>query len=265
MPNFAANLSMMYTEWPFLERFAAAAADGFAGVEFLFPYEHAPAELASRVQGAGLRQVLFNAPPGDWQAGDKGLASVPGQEDAFRRAIDTALEYARHLRCPSVHVMAGVAGPDEDRAARRALYVRNLAWAAAHAAPHGVSLMIEPINTRDIPGYFLNHQAEAHAIREEVGAANLRVQMDFYHCQIVEGDLISRLRRHIGGIGHMQVAGVPARHEPDAGRSNEINYERVFEAIDQTGYAGWVGCEYRPRAGTREGLGWLRQWRARPA
>lgn len=265
MPKFAANVSMMYAEWPFLERFAAAAEDGFAAVEFLFPYEHAPAELAARVHGAGLAQALFNAPPGDWQAGEKGLASVPGREDEFRRAIDTALEYARHLRCPSVHVMAGTVAAGEDRTARRALYVRNLAWAARQAAPHGVTLMIEPINTRDIPGYFLNRQDEAHAIREEVGAANLRVQMDFYHCQIVEGDLIARLRRHIAGIGHMQVAGVPDRHEPDAGRSNEVNYARVFEAIDAVGYAGWVGCEYRPRAGTRAGLAWLREWRERRA
>ena len=265
MPRFAANLSMLYTEWDFLDRFAAAAEDGFAGVECLFPYEHPAAEVAARLQGAGLVQALFNAPPGDWTAGEKGLATLPGREDEFRRAIDTALEYARHLRCASVHVMAGLlpeGASAAERAARRALYVENLAWAARQAAPQGVTLMIEPINTRDIPGYFLNRQDEAHAIRAEVGAPNLKVQMDFYHCQIVEGDLIAKLRRWVDGIGHMQVAGVPERHEPDAGLTNEVNYFRVFEAIDEAGYRGWVGCEYRPRAGTRAGLGWLHAWRA---
>ena len=258
MPRFAANLSMLYPEHAFLDRFAAAAADGFKAVEYLFPYEHDPAELARRLQAHGLEQVLFNAPPGDFAAGERGIACLPGREDEFRAGIATALGYAQALACPRVHVMAGLVPPDADRAALRATYLGNLAWAAAQAAPRGVDVLIEPINTRDIPGYFLNRQAEAHAIIDEVGADNLKVQMDLYHLQIVEGDVAMKLRRYLptGKVGHLQIAGVPLRHEPDQG---ELNHDYLFDVIDELGYAGWIGCEYRPAGSTSAGLGWLKR------
>ncbi|MBO1014557.1 hydroxypyruvate isomerase family protein [Achromobacter sp. SD115] len=257
MPRLAANLSMMYTEHPFLDRFAAAARDGFMGVEFLFPYEFAAAELKARLQAQGLTQALFNAPPGDWAGGERGTASLPGRESEFRRGVDLALEYAVALGNRKLHVMAGLIQPGQDRAAHRAIYLENLAWAARAAATAGVTVLIEPINPRDIPGFFLNRQDEAQAICAEVGAENLKVQFDIYHCQIVEGDIAVKLKRDMAAIGHIQIAGVPDRHEPDLG---ELNYPYLFEQIDALGYAGWIGCEYRPRAGTSAGLGWARPY-----
>ena len=260
MPRFAANLSMMYNEHAFLDRFGAAAKDGFRGVEFLFPYAFAAADIRARLDTHGLTQALFNLPPGNWEAGERGLASLPGREAEFRAALDTALSYARVLGNDRLHAMAGLIRPDQDRARHRATYLQNLAIAAREAASLGITIVIEPINTRDIPGFFLNRQDEAHAICAEVGAPNLKVQMDFYHCQIVEGDLAMKLRQYIGGVGHIQIAGVPERHEPDLG---EINYPYLFALMDEVGYAGWVGCEYRPKAGTSEGLGWFAPWRGR--
>jgi len=257
MPRLAANLSMMYTEHPFLDRFAAAAADGFEGVEFLFPYEFAAAEIQSRLDAHGLTQALFNAPPGDWTAGERGIASLPGREDEFRRGLDQALEYAAVLGNRHLHVMAGLIGPGQERAVHRDVYLKNLALAARTATTAGVTVVIEPINTRDIPGFFLNRQDDAQAIRAEVGADNLKVQFDIYHCQIVEGDIAVKLERDMAGIGHIQVAGVPDRHEPDLG---ELNYPYLFQRIDALGYAGWIGCEYRPRAGTSQGLGWAQPY-----
>jgi len=262
MPQFAANLSMMYTEHDFLSRFGAAAADGFTAVEYLFPYAFDRAELAARLQQHGLVQALFNAPPGDFDRGERGLACLPDRVDEFRRGlVEQALPYAQALGCRRLHVMAGLAPAGADRARLRATYVENLAWAAAQAARAGVALMIEPINTRDIPGFFLNRQDEAHAIVQEVGAANLQVQMDLYHCQIVEGDLAMKLRQYLptGRVGHIQIAGVPERHEPDLG---ELHYPYLFQLIDELGWAGHVGAEYRPRAGTSAGLGWFAPWRA---
>ncbi len=258
MPRFSANLSFLYTELPFLDRFAAAARDGFRAVEFGFGYEFPAEEIAARLRENGLTQVLINAPPGDSAAGERGLAALPGREEEFAATLATALAYARMLACPRVHVLAGVL-PEGADAGRRALYrstyVRNLRVAATSAAGHGVALTIEPINPRDLPGYFLNTQAEAHAIRAEVGAANLSVQMDLYHAQIVEGDLSEKLRRWLPHIGHIQIAGVPGGHEPDIG---EINYRHLFALLDELGYEGWVGCEYRPLAGTSAGLGWMK-------
>ncbi|MBK7260934.1 MAG: hydroxypyruvate isomerase family protein [Rubrivivax sp.] len=262
MPQFAANLSMMYTEFDVLDRFGAAAEDGFKAVEFLFPYAFERAPLAQRLADQGLKQVLLNGPPGDWDRGERGLACLPDRRDEFRRGIvDQALPYALALQCPRIHVMAGLAPAGADRAALRATYVDNLAWAAAQAASVGVELLIEPINTRDIPGFFLNRQDEAHAIVAAVGALNLKVQMDLYHCQIVEGDVATKLRLYLstGKVGHIQIAGVPQRHEPDRG---ELNYPYLFELIDELGYQGHVGAEYRPRAGTRAGLAWFAPWKA---
>ncbi|ANW53574.1 hydroxypyruvate isomerase family protein [Burkholderia pseudomallei] len=254
MPRFAANLTMMYNEHAFLERFAAAARDGFKAVEYLFPYEFPAAELKARLDAHGLVQALFNAPPGDWAAGERGIASLPGREDEFRRAIDTSLDYARVIGNDTLHVMAGLIAPTQDRARHRDVYLRNLAHAAEAARAQNVTIVIEPINPRDMPGFFLNRQDDAQAICREVGAPNLLVQFDCYHCQIVEGDLAMKLTRDIAGIGHIQIAGVPQRHEPDVG---EIHYPYLFELIDALGYDGWIGCEYRPKAGTSEGLGWL--------
>ncbi|AIO69195.1 2-oxo-tetronate isomerase [Burkholderia oklahomensis] len=254
MPRFAANLTMMYNEHAFLDRFAAAARDGFKAVEYLFPYDFPAAELKARLDAHGLVQALFNAPPGDWAAGERGIASLPGREDEFRRAIDTALDYARVIGNGKIHVMAGLIAPTQDRAKHRDTYLRNLAHAAEAARAENVAIVIEPINPRDMPSFFLNRQGDAQAICREVGAPNLKVQFDCYHCQIVEGDLATKLERDIAGIGHIQIAGVPERHEPDVG---EINYPYLFELIDALGYDGWIGCEYRPKAGTSEGLGWL--------
>jgi len=266
MPRFAANLSMLYNEHTFLDRFAAAAADGFAAVEYLFPYAYQAEELAAHLRDHGLEQVLFNAPPGDWDHGERGMACLPGREDEFKRGVDQALSYAQALRCPRVHVMAGLAPAGSERAALHATYVTNLAWAAARAAPLGIDVLIEPINTRDIPGFFLNRQDHAHEVVAEVGAANLKVQMDLYHCQIVEGDLAKKLERYLptGAVGHLQIAGVPERQEPDVG---DVNYAYLFALIDSLGYAGHVGAEYRPRiatpGGTSAGLAWFQPYRTR--
>ena len=262
MPQFAANLSMMYTEVDFLDRFAAAAKDGFKAVEYLFPYAVDRAQLAQQLADHGLKQSLFNGPPGDWEKGERGMACLPGREDEFRRSItELALPYAKALQCPRVHVMAGLAPAGADRARLRATYVANLAWAAQQAASAGITLCIEPINTRDIPGFFLNRQDEAHAIVQEVGADNLKVQMDLYHCQIVEGDLAMKIRQYLptGRVGHIQIAGVPERHEPDRG---ELNYDYLFRLLDELGWAQPIGAEYRPRAGTSAGLGWFAPWKA---
>jgi hydroxypyruvate isomerase len=258
MLSFAANLSMMYTEHPFLERFAAAAADGFEAVEFLFPYEHAPDEIASRLRRHGLVQALFNLPPGDFARGERGIAALPGREEEFAESAERALPYALATGCRRLHAMAGLAPADADLAAMRATYVANLRHAARRLAEHGITLLIEPINTRDIPGYFLNLQHAAHDVVAEVGAPNLKVQMDLYHCQIMEGDLVRKIERWLPGVGHFQIAGVPERHEPDSG---EVNYAHLFERLEALGWDGHIGCEYRPRAGTSEGLGWLRRYR----
>jgi hydroxypyruvate isomerase len=267
MPRFAANLTMLYNEHNFLDRFAAAAKDGFKAVEFLFPYAHDAKALAGRLRDAGLQQVLFNAPPGDWDAGERGLACLPGREAEFRAGIQRALDYAQALDCPRIHVMAGIAPPGAEPASLRATYLANLAWAATQAAASGRDVLIEPINTRDVPGYYLNRQDTAHALVRETGAPNLKVQFDLYHCQIVEGDVATKIRHYLptGRVGHFQLAGVPERHEPSLG---ELNYNYLFDVIDEVSAAcnwqGWVGCEYRPRlgpvaGGTSSGLGWLRR------
>lgn len=266
MPRFAANLSMLYNEHAFLDRFEAAAQDGFQAVEYLFPYAFEAQELARRLAGHGLRQVLFNAPPGDWEAGERGLACLPGREAEFRAGFANALAYAEALDCPRVHVMAGLAPPGAERARLQATYETNLAWAAAQAAGAGREVLIEPINPRDIPGFFLNRQDEAHRIVQAIGAPNLKVQMDLYHCQIVEGDVAMKIRQYLptGRVGHLQIAGVPERHEPDRG---ELHHPYLFAVIDEVsaacGWDGWIGCEYRPARGaqpgaTSAGLGWLR-------
>ena len=265
MPQFAANLSLMYTELPFLERFAAAASDGFTAVEYLYPYAFDPAELAARLRGNCLRQVLFNAPPAGlertamaaaWEQGARGTAALPGREAEFRAGVQEALRYAQALDCPRIHLMAGLLPEGATRESLLGQVVSNLRWAAALAGAQGCQVLIEPINQRDMPRYFLNRQDHAHALLDAVDSPHLKVQMDLYHCQIVEGDVASKLRQYLptGRVAHIQIAGVPERHEPDRG---ELHYPYLFEVIDHAAYSGWVGCEYRPAAGTSAGLGWL--------
>jgi len=258
MPRFAANLSMLYVEHPFMDRFAAAAKDGFKAVEILFPYEFDVKEIKQRMDDNGLISVLFNSPPGDWAKGERGLSSLPGREDDFKRSIDLAISYAQVLGTRCLHVMPGVIGPNDDRARHRATYVKNLYYAATQAASIGLTAQIEPINSRNIPGAFLNYQEEAHAVVGEVGA-NLKVQMDLFHCQVVEGDVAMRMRKYLptGNVSHIQVAGAPDRHEPSTG---EQNYPYLFSVLDELGYSGWVGAEYNPKAGTSEGLGWVKPY-----
>ena len=241
MPRFAANLTMLYDEHPFLDRFAAAARDGFRAVEFLFPYAWPAAELSARLQAHGLQQVLFNAPPGDWEGGERGIACLAKRVDDFRRGFEQALSYAEALGCPRIHVMAGLAPARAEAAGLRATYEANLAWAASQAASAGRDVLIEPINGRDMPGYHLQRQDDAHGIVERLGAANLKVQMDLYHCQIVEGDVTTRIRKYLptGRVGHLQIAGVPERHEPDTG---ELDYGYLLRVVDDVAAAcGWEG------------------------
>jgi 2-dehydrotetronate isomerase len=282
MPKFAANLSMLYPEIDFLDRFEAAALDGFKAVEFLFPYAYDKHQLAARLKDNGLQQVLFNGPPGGsdpagigkaWDGGTRGLACLPGSEEVFIKGIALALEYADALNCPRLHVMAGLVplgtSAEEKQTLYRRTYVQNIRYAAKLAAQQNVNILIEPINTRDIPGFFLNRQDHAHELIGEIGEPNVKVQFDLYHCQIVEGDVASKIRQYLptGRVGHFQIAGVPERHEPDVG---EMNYPYLFKVIDEVsrecGWDGWIGCEYRPArgstpGGTRQGLAWLKSAR----
>lgn len=267
MLKFAANLSWLYTELPFLDRFEAAARDGFTGVECLFPHEHPTSEIATRLSHCGLEMVLFNARPGDWARGERGLACLAGREDDFRRSIHEALARAQALSCPHVHVMAGLCAQDDSDAHAVASWQRyetRLTWAAEQARQAGTTLLIEPINPRDMPGYLLTHQAQAHELVQRTGSPYLGVQMDLYHCQIVEGDVTRRLRQGVssGRVRHIQIAAVPDRGEPDQG---ELRHEHVLEELTGLGYGGWIGCEYKPRqagaGGTTAGLTWLAPWR----
>jgi len=259
MPKFAANISMMFNELPFLDRFAAARAAGFEAVEFLFPYEHPAEEIAKRLEGNGLQNVLFNAPPGDWIKGERGMASLPDRRAEFRESIKRALEYSAALKCPRLHVMAGLIPAGVPRDTLLATYAANLDFAAEECAKLGVKPVIEPINHRDIPGFFLNTTTEATRIIDAIGPERLGLQFDLYHCQITEGDVTRKAQELLPYIAHMQVADTPGRNEPGTG---EVNWPFVFDAIDASGYRGWIGCEYRPKGETLAGLGWLAKYRA---
>jgi len=255
--RFAANLAMLFDEVPFLERFALARAAGFEGVEYPFPYAHPPALLAELVRAHGLEQALFNLPCGDFEKGERGIACQPARRSEFRDGVGRGLEYARALGCTRINCLAGPAPGIDDAFAFDTL-VSNLSFAAAALADAGVRLLIEPINGRDMPGYYL--QTSAHALRviEAVASDNLWLQYDVYHMQIMEGDLARGIERCLPRVGHIQIADNPGRHEPGTG---EINYSFLLPHIDRLGYTGWIGCEYRPLAGTREGLGWLSPYR----
>ena len=260
MPRFAANLTMMFADVPFPARFERAARAGFRAVEFLFPYAHPPAEVAGWLREYGLQNALFTLYPGDWHAGERGLAAIPGRETEFRASVDRALEYADALQTPTLHAMAGLVPPGMEWATCRQTYVENLRYAARLVGASGRTLVIEAINPRDMPGYLVSSQKQTLAICGEVADPALKLQLDFYHAQIVDGDLEMWFRTHHHAIAHVQVAGVPARHEPDEG---EVNYRHLFRMLDEVGYSGWVGCEYHPRGRTEEGLGWIREWEGR--
>ncbi len=257
MPRFAANLSMTFQEVPFLERFPAAARAGFEGVEFLFPYAHDGRRLAEVARASGLEVVLFNMPPGNWDAGERGIACHPDRVGEFQDGIGEAVEYAAALGCTRIHCMAGLRPRGAAEEAIRETYVANLRAAAAELEKRGMTLLIEAINTRDIPGYYLTTTRQAFDVIRDVGRPNLLFQFDIYHVQIMEGDLAPKLEQHLRQIGHVQLADTPGRHEPGTG---EINYEFLFQHLDRIGYEGWIGCEYRPLATTEAGLSWARRW-----
>ena len=254
MPRFAANLTMLFTELPFLERFAAARAAGFDAVEYLFPYAYDRSALASALETHRLQQVLHNLPAGDWDAGERGIACHPARVDEFREGVGRAIEYATALRCPQLNCLAGKVPTGATPAQAHATLVANLQWAAAKLEVAGIRLLIEPINTWDIPGFFLTRTAQALVIVDEVGSDNLFVQYDIYHAQRMEGELANTLKNHIGRVGHIQLADNPGRNEPGTG---EINYPWLLRHIDAIGYSGWIGCEYKPKTTTEAGLGWL--------
>ncbi len=257
MPRLAANLSMMFNELPFLERFDAAARAGFKAVEFLFPYDHPAAEVRARLDGAGLELVLFNMPPGNWAAGERGIAALPGRQAEFRAGVERALEYAAALDCKMVHCMAGIAPPGLHPVTVAAAYAANLALATERAKAAGVLVVIEPINHRDMPGFHLNTMEQGAALVEAFGRDRLGLQFDIYHCQVSQGDVTKRMAALMPAIAHMQIADVPGRHEPGTG---EIGWEYVFAQVDALGYAGWLGCEYRPAGDTVAGLAWRQRY-----
>jgi 2-dehydrotetronate isomerase len=257
MPKLAANLHFLFQELPFLDRFQAAAEAGFRGVECLFPYE-APAEtIAERLERHRLTLALFNLPPGNREAGERGLGALPGREREFMAGVEQALGYALATGGRRIHVLSGLWPEAHDKEAGERVLIDNLRRAAGRVAPHGIELLLEPINPRDIPGYFLNTPQQAVALLDRVACTNVRLQLDLYHCQIVAGDLARHIRELLARIAHVQIAGVPERHEPDRG---EVNFAYLLDLLDSLGYDGWVGCEYRPAGGTREGLGWARRW-----
>ncbi|MBY3092259.1 hydroxypyruvate isomerase family protein [Rhizobium laguerreae] len=253
MPVFAANLTMMFNEWAFLDRFDAAAEAGFAAVEYLFPYEATPEAIAELLARNNLQQALFNLPPGDWAAGERGIAALPGRFDALKADVERALDYAAATGVRRLHLMAGIADRHDEDAS--SAYRRSVTYAAGRLAEKGIDLLLEPINGRNMPGYFLNDFGAAERLIAECGLPNLKLQFDIYHRQIIHGDVTIALRHLLPIAGHIQIASVPSRNEPDG---EELNYPYLFGEIDRLGYDGFVGCEYIPRGHTLDGLGWFK-------
>lgn len=253
MPKFSANLSMLFTESPFLDRFGLAAKAGFEAVEFLFPYAFSAQEIKQRLDANGLKLVLHNLPAGDWEAGERGIACLPDRTDEFRSGVARAIEYATTLGVPQLNCLAGKVPIGADDAVLRKTFVANLRFAAAELKKAGLKQLIEPINTYDIPAFYLNRTAQAIGILDEVGADNAFVQYDIYHAQRMEGELAATMQKHLARIGHIQLADNPGRNEPGSG---EINYPFLFAHLDRIGYRGWIGCEYKPATTTEAGLGW---------
>lgn len=257
MPRFAANLTTLFTERPLIERFRAAADAGFQAVEVQFPYELPAEEIAESLRATGLELVLFNLPPGDWDRGDRGLGALPGRERELEKSFDTALDYARVLGCRKLHVMAGVAPMNLDNTPYLASFGANLRRLVPKADAAGITLLLEPLNSRDNPGYVVSRTEEALSLIEAIDSPTVRLQLDLYHRQVMQGDLIRGIERAAPVLGHVQIAGAPDRREPDQG---EVAYDAVFEALDRVGYDGWVGCEYHPAGRTEDGLGWLKPY-----
>ena len=254
MPQFAANLTMLFTEEPFIDRFEAAAKAGFKAVEFLFPYAHTAQQVRNAALEAGVQIVLHNLPAGDWDAGERGIACLPERVSEFREGVAKAIEYATALGVTQVNCLAGKAPAGADAAVLRATFVENLRFAAGQLGAHGIRLLIEPINTFDIPGFYLHGTAQALALMDEVGSDNLFLQYDIYHMQRMEGELAATMQKHLPRIAHIQLADNPGRNEPGTG---EINYAFLFQHLDRIGYTGHIGCEYKPKTTTTAGLGWL--------
>lgn len=254
MPNFAANLTMLFNEYPFLDRFQAAKDAGFDAVEFLFPYDHTVPEVAKRVRDAGLAVALFNMPPGNWSAGERGIAALPDRKEEFQTGVARAIEYARAMECKTLHLMSGLVPNVADREAALGTYADSLRYAADACRDIGATVVIEPLNSRDVPGYLISDVEMAQTLVDAVDRPNVGIQFDMYHVQIMEGDLAKRFEAHLDDIKHVQIAGVPERYEPNIG---EINYPYLFGLMDRLGYQGYVGCEYNPRGTTMDGLDWL--------
>ncbi|HBH38164.1 MAG TPA: hydroxypyruvate isomerase [Curvibacter sp.] len=255
MPKFAANLTMLFNEVPFLERFAAAKSAGFEAVEYLFPYPYDKNELAGLLKTHGLKQVLHNLPAGNWDGGERGIACHPDRVEEFRSGVDQAIAYATALGCPQVNCLAGKVPAGVSREQAHATFVANLKFAADKLKAAGLKLLIEPINSYDIPSFFLNTTAQAAAVLDAVGSDNLYIQYDIYHAQRMEGELAATVQKHLARIAHIQLADNPGRNEPGTG---EINYPFLFRHLDAIGYTGWIGCEYKPRTTTSDGLGWIK-------
>lgn len=254
MLKFAANITVLFTEVPFLERFERARNAGFDGVECLFPYDFDVDEVAARLERYGLGLVLINMPPGSWATGDRGTAALPQRRDEFREAVDTALVYARAVGCKRVHAMSGIIPAGSDRSLNEQVFLENMRYAADRAAMDGVTILVEALNDRDVPGYFVTRQHDALELVRRVNRPNVAVQLDYYHAQRMDGDLTKLTERMAGAFAHVQIASVPDRHEPDEG---EVCYRHLFETLERIGYPGWIGCEYVPRGNTEEGLGWM--------
>jgi hydroxypyruvate isomerase len=257
MPKFAANLTMLYNELEFPARFEAAAKAGFRGVEYLFPYPFPKEQLAELLAKHQLTQVLHNLPAGDWAAGERGIACLPSRVGEFQDGVGKAIEYATALGCKQINCLAGIAPKDASADVARSTLIDNLKFAAPKLAAANIKLLIEPINTRDIPGFFLNGTKQALSIIDDVGSSNLFLQYDIYHMQIMEGDLATTIKNNLAKIPHLQLADNPGRNEPGTG---EINYTFLFQFLDSIGYEGWIGCEYKPKTTTTEGLSWLKQY-----
>jgi len=253
MPRFAANLTMLFGEMPFLDRFAAAKAAGFTGVEYLFPYEFEKADLREQLDEHGLTQVLHNLPAGNWASGERGIAILPDRIDEFRDGVGRAIDYARALDCRQLNCLVGIAPRDADPFELNDTLIDNLRFAADALAKERIRLLVEPINTLDIPGFFVNRTEQAVQLIADVRSSNLFVQYDIYHMQVMEGDIARSLQKHLARIAHVQLADNPGRNEPGTG---EINYPFLFRHLDSIGYRGWIGCEYKPRTTTVDGLGW---------
>ncbi|MGL1921036.1 MAG: hydroxypyruvate isomerase family protein [Hyphomicrobiales bacterium] len=258
LPKLHANLSMMFLEFDFFARFEAAHKAGFQAVEMMFPYEYKVQDICTELEKYSLDMKLINMPPGNWAEGERGIAALPDRVEEFRKSVDMALIYAQALKCPIIHCMSGIIPPNISRDICTNVYIENLKYLAAKAKPMGINIMVEAINSVDIPNFLVNNQEQSLAIVQQTGMDNVKMQFDIYHCQMAQGNVATRLIKFLPYIGHVQIADVPGRHEPGTG---EINFDFLFNHLDEIGYTGWVGCEYKPRGNTIDGLGWWHEFK----